>query len=144
MLWPKRAVRACLHRRVGRNSRKGSPADRTQGTFAYWGTRLNLDARMSAAGHPGKKWDYLISVSDSRRVVAIEPHTATDSDIKDVIQKRRDALAFLKSHLRPGATVHHWLWVSHGPCDFSRTERAKRQLDQEGIEYVGRLIRSLD
>lgn len=105
---------------------------------------LNLEAALAATGHSGKKWDYLLSVGDTRKVVALEPHTASDTDIAAVIQKRREARLFLTRHFRTGSAVHRWLWVSHGPCSFSNNERARRQLDQHGIEYVGRLVRNLD
>lgn len=103
---------------------------------------LNLEAAMAAAGHAGKKWDYLLSIRDTGKVVALEPHPAFDSEIPAIVQKRREARLFLASHFRSGAAVHRWLWVSHGPCSFNRNERARRELDQNGIEYVGRLVRN--
>jgi len=58
-----------------------------------------------------------------------------------VIAKKAEAVALLRDHLVPGQRIASWIWVAGGPIGFSRMERARRRLDQHGIEFAGHMVR---
>jgi hypothetical protein len=99
---------------------------------------LDLDAAL-VADHPDQnRRDHLLGHESSRAVVAVEPHSAKEDEIRTVIGKRARAQEQLQTHLRPEARIAKWLWVASGKVHFAITERARRRLDQHGIEFVGR------
>lgn len=105
---------------------------------------LDLDAAMQAS-HPNEnRWDYLLSLLTTQRLIALEPHPAKESEIASMIAKRARARSFLDSHLQPGHSITRWIWVSPGATRFSRMERAQRLLAQHGIDYVGNYVRKLE
>ena len=104
------------------------------------GDSLDLDAATRDEFPQANRWDYVLSIPDLSQIVGIEPHTAKDSEIGVVIAKRQHAVACLRQHLRDGYRVARWFWVSHGPVGFSRMDRARRRLDQNGIAFVGRVL----
>ena len=104
---------------------------------------INLDAATQQEFPNDHRWDYIVYVRNGKVMLGIEPHPARDGEIQVVITKRRRAIAVLRDHLMPGTVVARWIWVSHGRVGFSSMERARRQLDQNGIEFSGRLIRAL-
>jgi hypothetical protein len=108
------------------------------------GDSLDLDAASQSEHPEANRWDYIISVPDSQRLAGIEPHTARDSEISVVILKKNHATEYLRSHLQEGYRITKWYWVTHGRVGFSKMERARRRLDQNGIEFAGRLLRNLD
>ncbi len=108
------------------------------------GDSLDLDAA-SHNEHPNDhRWDYLLSVPDAGRLVGVEPHTASDHEIAVVIAKKNAALDYLTDHLRRGQRVDAWFWVTRGQVGFGKMDRARRRLDQAGIAFAGRQLRSLD
>lgn len=107
------------------------------------GDSLDLDAALKAAFPNANRWDYVFSVPSAGRLIALEPHTAKDSEVGVLIAKKRHATAQLREHLRAGRGVSDWLWVSHGRTSFSRMERATRRLTQAGIKYLGRSVEHL-
>lgn len=107
------------------------------------GDSLDLDHALRATFPNAHRWDYIFSVPDAGKLMALEPHHATDSEVSRVIEKKRQAAHQLRLHLHPKYRVLEWLWVSHGRTSFSRMEPATRRLAQEGIKYVGRGLRSL-
>lgn len=107
------------------------------------GDSLNLDEALREAFPNANRWDYIFSVADAGKLLALEPHHATDSEISVIIAKKKHAAAQLRLHLHPRHRVAEWLWVSHGRAAFSRMERATRRLAQEGIRYVGRSLGDL-
>jgi hypothetical protein len=91
--------------------------------------------------HPQEnRWDYLLGHCPSGEVVAVEPHSARQDQVSTVIDKRTAARNHLRDHLREGVSVSRWLWVASGDVHFADTERARRRLDQNGIQFVGRKI----
>lgn len=107
------------------------------------GDSLDLDAALQPTFPNANRWDYVFSVSDADRLVGLEPHHATDSEISVVIAKKKNASEQLRRHLHPRHKVSEWLWVSHGRTAFSKMERANRRLAQAGIRYVGRSLTTL-
>lgn len=98
---------------------------------------LNLDDAVKPGHEQDNRWDYLLGHEPSGKVVAVEPHSAKQDEITTVIKKRTAARAHLREHLRDGVSVQKWLWVASGKVHFADTEKAKRLLDQNGIEFVG-------
>ncbi len=101
---------------------------------------LDLDEAMRPGHERENRWDYLLSHAPSDEVVAVEPHSARQDEISTVIQKRSAAREHLRSHLRDGETILRWLWVASGKVHFADTEKARRRLDQNGIEFVGQRV----
>lgn len=101
---------------------------------------LELDEAMRE-GHEGEnRWDYLLGHGPSRVVVALEPHSAEQGEISTVIKKKKAALVQLRDHLTDGARIQAWFWVASNKVHFAETERVRRQLDQHGIEFVGKKL----
>ncbi|MFZ2652679.1 MAG: hypothetical protein WA210_21475 [Burkholderiaceae bacterium] len=101
---------------------------------------LDLDEALSQGHEQENRWDYLLGYAPTREVVAVEPHSAKQDEITTVINKRFHAREQLKDHLRAGARITKWLWVASGRVHFADTEKARRRLDQHGIEFVGRRV----
>jgi hypothetical protein len=102
---------------------------------------LDLDEALKAGHEHENRWDYLLGHAPSAEVVALEPHCAKQDEITTVVKKRRAAIDQLKDHLKAGARVSKWLWVASGKVHFADTEKARRLLDQNGIEFVGTRVR---
>lgn len=107
------------------------------------GDSIDLDTATRLGREQEHRWDYLVSVPDADRLVGIEPHTASDKEIRVMVQKKNNAVALLRQELRPGLGVVSWHWVTD-KVRFSRMEPAMRALSQSGIKFHGRLIRNLD
>ncbi len=107
------------------------------GVRADFADSLALDEAMEQGHNEENRWDYLLGHAPSGEVVAVEPHAAKHDEITRVIQKRTAAREQLGGHLRDGARVTKWLWVASGRVHFADTEKARRRLDQNGIEFVG-------
>ena len=101
---------------------------------------LELDEAVKQGHEQENRWDYLLGHEPSGEVIAVEPHSAKQDEISTVIKKRFSARAQLKNHLRDGVTVKKWLWVASGKVHFADTEKTKRLLDQNGIEFVGKKV----
>ncbi len=113
-----------------------------EGERARIGDSLNLDAASRDELPQLHRWDYIVSVPDLAQLVGLEPHAAKDSEVSVVIAKKQQAAVYLRSHLEDGRRVTRWFWVTSGPVGFSRMDRARRRLDQNGIAFVGRQLRS--
>ena len=107
------------------------------------GDSLDLDEATRAEFPQAYRWDYLLSIPAATQIIGLEPHTASDAEIRVVIAKKAHALAYLRGHLRARCSVSRWYWVTRGAVNFSRMEKARRLLDQSGIEFVGRRLMHL-
>lgn len=107
---------------------------------AVFSDSLEIDENFRSGREQENRWDYLVGHGPSGEVVAVEPHSASQGEISTVIKKRAAAREYLRTHLRDGAKVVKWLWVASGKVMFASTEKAIRQLDQNGIEFVGTAI----
>jgi hypothetical protein len=108
------------------------------------GDSLDLDAATRDEFPEAHRWDYILSVPDLSEIIGIEPHVAKDSEVSVVIAKKRHAAECLRNHLRGGYRVTRWFWVSPSTVGFSRMDRARRRLDQEGIAFAGRILQTFD
>lgn len=97
---------------------------------------LELDDAVKLGREQENRWDYLLGHDPSGDVVAIEPHSAKTDEITTVIKKKSAAREQLKAHLAEGKKVARWLWVASGKVHFADTEKARRLLDQQGIQFV--------
>lgn len=109
---------------------------------AEFADSLDLDAALLAGHEQENRWDYLLGHAPSAAVIGLEPHSAKEDEVSTVIAKRRAALDQLRGHLRPGIQVASWLWVASGKVHFADTEKARRRLDQHGIQFVGGRVQS--
>lgn len=107
------------------------------GIRADFADSLELDEAVRQDRDRENRWDYLLGHAPSDEVVAVEPHSARQDHVTKIIKKRAAARDQLREHLRDGARVAKWLWVASGEVQFADTDRARRQLDQHGIEFVG-------
>jgi hypothetical protein len=107
------------------------------------GDSLDLDAASQDEYPEANRWDYIVSVPDLAVFAGIEPHSAKDSEIRVVISKKNHATEYLRHHLQEGYRITKWFWVCHGTVSFSKMDRARRSLDQNGINFVGRVLRTL-
>lgn len=98
---------------------------------------LELDEAVRHDHEQENRWDYVLGHEVSGELVAVEPHSAKQDQITTVIKKRTAAQEQLKTHLRDGVRVAKWLWVASGKVHFADTEKVRRLLDQNGIEFVG-------
>jgi len=98
---------------------------------------IDLDAALKKGHSQENRWDYLLGHLPSGQVVAVEPHSAKQDEITTLIKKRDAARQQLKDHLRDDVRIVKWLWVASGKVQFADTEKARRLLDQNGIEFVG-------
>ena len=105
---------------------------------------LDLDSATAAQFPTANRWDYVVAVRASGRLVGIEPHSARDDEIATVIAKKQQATQVLSEHLIAGRRVTAWIWVSSGRVKFSKMDPAIRRLDQNGIRFAGSIIRSFD
>lgn len=102
---------------------------------------LDIDTHLQGGRDSEHRWDYLLGHGPSRAVIALEPHSAKSDQIDRVIRKKQAAQDQLRPHLAQGARVHLWIWVASGDVQFADTERAKLRLAQQGIRFVGKVLR---
>lgn len=107
---------------------------------AHFADSLEIDKSLRQGREQENRWDYLLGHAPSGEVIAVEPHSASQGEISTVIRKRAAAREQLREHLRDGARIAKWLWVASGKVHFVATEKAKLQLDQNGIEFVGTAV----
>jgi hypothetical protein len=98
---------------------------------------LDLDEGLRPTHGQENRWDYLLGHAPSTAVIGLEPHSAKEDEVSKVIAKCAAARDQLRSHLKANARVAAWLWVASGKVHFADTERARRRLDQHGIQFVG-------
>jgi hypothetical protein len=103
---------------------------------------VDIDEVARPGNEQENRWDYLLGVAEGGRLVALEPHTASEGEVSVVIAKRAFSKEFLSMNLKDGKKVERWLWVASGKVGFLDTEKARRRLDQNGIEFVGRAVTS--
>lgn len=103
---------------------------------------LDIDAGLKAGHESDNRWDYLLGHAPSGKVIAVEPHHADNHEVTTVIAKRTAAKDQLAPHLREGAIIDRWLWVSSGKVHFSPMDKKVRQLDQAGITFVGKEVQA--
>lgn len=107
---------------------------------AEFGDSVNIDKAFLAEHEEENRWDYLLGHVPSGEVIALEPHSAKQSEVSTIIAKRKAARDHLQLHLEADARIAAWLWVASGNVHFADTEKVRRQLDQNGIQFVGKVV----
>lgn len=105
---------------------------------------LNLDKAMVDQYNQSNRWDYLLGLAQSGKIIGVEPHSGRDDEVAVVIRKKEQALLQIRDHLKNGVKIDKWIWVSSGRSKFPRFDKVTLQLSQKGIKYVGRAIRLED
>jgi len=103
---------------------------------------LEIDENLKQDNDQANRWDYLLGHAESAQVVGLEPHSAYTKEVRVVVAKKKAALQQLRKHLNSGVTVSAWFWVASGRVDFVPHEKIVRRLDQEGITFVGGVLRA--
>ncbi len=98
---------------------------------------LEIDQNLKGGHEQQHRWDYLLGKASDGSIVGLEPHSAKTDQVSKVIKKREMALLQLQMHLKPTATVSKWFWVASGNVHFANTDKERRILDQNGIQFVG-------
>lgn len=105
-----------------------------------FGDSIDIDKAFLSGNEQENRWDYLLGHMPSGKVIALEPHSAKQSEIATIIAKRKAARDQLQLHLESHARIAAWLWVASGNVHFADTEKVRRQLDQNGIRFVGKRV----
>lgn len=108
-----------------------------------FGDSIDLDAATAAEFAQAHRWDYLLSMPSKDKLIGLEPHSASDGEVKVVIRKKQNAQDFLRNHLKTKTQVAEWYWVTRGRVAFSRMDPAVRALNQHGIRFAGRSLRGI-
>ena len=103
---------------------------------SLFGDSLDLDAAMEQEHPQANRWDYLLGVAEEGVVIGLEPHSASDDEVRTVTRKVTAARQQLRSHLQPGKQVTDWYWVASGKNRFANTEKTRLTLDQAGVTFV--------
>lgn len=103
---------------------------------------LDLDGAFRVAYPQDNRWDYLLGLKQNPFVVGLEPHSAKDDEVSNVVEKCRAARQQLRSHLRDGHEVQAWFWVASGSVKFAPTGKAVFRLSQGGVTFVGTRLRA--
>ncbi len=101
---------------------------------------MNLDDALKLQYPSEPRWDYLLGSRQSGSITAAEMHSAKTDQVTRVIAKKRAAIVQIRTEFAPGVRVNRWIWVAGGRVRFARTEKTRLQLDQAGIEFVGRVV----
>jgi hypothetical protein len=104
------------------------------------GDSLNLDDVLKAAHPNDNRWDYLVGISQSNAVVAIEVHHANSDQVSVIIRKKIAAKSQLQSHTKSGFHIRKWVWISSGAVNILRLDKEKLRLAAAGIQLVGRTM----
>jgi len=104
---------------------------------------LNLDEASRTEYPHTPRWDYLLSFGTRGPVIAVEPHPADNGEVNVVIAKKRAARDLLVRECPRGCPVARWFWISTNAGGFSRMDKVRRRLDQNGIEFRSRKLLAL-
>jgi len=107
---------------------------------ASFADSLDIDDALREGREQENRWDYLLGHGPTKQVFGVEPHSAANSEISTVINKRLAARRQLQDHLCDGKVVVKWLWVASGKVYLMPMEKAILRLAQNGIEFVGKTI----
>jgi hypothetical protein len=105
---------------------------------------LEIDESLRKGADQENRWDYLLGHDESSLVVGLEPHSAYTGEVSTVIAKKSSARKQLRSHLKTGSRIAGWFWVASGKVDFAPHDKVIRRLEQEGITFVGGMLREKD
>jgi len=100
---------------------------------------IDLDKALEPGHEQENRWDYLLGWG-AEDVIALEPHSATNHEVKTVIAKKRAAMEQLASHKSPKRSVKKWFWVASGKNDLTPLDKKRLILAQHGISFVAPML----
>jgi hypothetical protein len=98
---------------------------------------IDLDAATRERHANDERWDYLLGHALSSKIIGIETHSASTSQVSKVINKRTKSIDHTRAEFVEGAYVAAWYWVASGRVDFVPHEKTVNRLAQNGIQFVG-------
>lgn len=101
---------------------------------------LEIDENLREGRERENRWDYLLGDGTCETIVGLEPHGASDREVKVVVAKRAAVLRQISPHLKDGHRVAAWFWVQSSGRGFLNTTKARRIANQNGITFVGRKL----
>jgi hypothetical protein len=101
---------------------------------------IDIDEAFRVGKEQENRWDYLLGVNESRKLVGIEPHSAKEDEISTVIKKVKAARIQLRDHLKERVIIHTWIWVASGKVHFLDIDKESLRLNQSGILFAGRKV----
>lgn len=107
-----------------------------------FGDSLDMDTSLQPAHPAENRWDYLLGHTPTRKLIAVEPHSAKEDQVSTIIRKRTAAKQQLVPHLKAGRRVDKWIWVASGSVQFSAFDKQIRRLDENGIEFAGKQVQA--
>ena len=102
---------------------------------------LDLDEATRVGRESQNRWDYLLGHSASKKIIGVEPHSATNGEVSTVIAKKKASQLVLQSHVNAGVNVVSWNWVSSGTVGLVPIDKMRLRLAQNGITFVGRCLK---
>lgn len=100
---------------------------------------VDLDAALHSEHPRDNRWDYLLGWSVSH-VVALEPHSASNHEVKVVIAKRQHAREQLTARGVKASMIRKWFWVASGRNDLTPLDKKALVLSQHGITFVAPVL----
>lgn len=100
---------------------------------------IDIDEALKPGRDQDHRWDYLLGWG-AEHVVALEPHSATNHEVKTVISKKKAALQQLQPHVNPTRSVRAWFWVASGKNDLTPLDKKRLILNQNGITFVAPML----
>lgn len=147
---PKTPIRAALHKesalksivKDGLGALKSSHRSYFEDTArVVFADSLDIDEGLRENREQENRWDYLLGHKTTKAIIAVEPHSADNSEIRTIIRKREAAIRQLEGHLLKKVRISKWIWVASGTVRFLPLDKKKLLLDQNGIEFIGGKIR---
>lgn len=108
-----------------------------------------IDEALQAIDPDGHRWDFAIAYQHSNRINEViywlELHTASDSQVRIVIDKALWLLNWLKGAGNLLAKYERDIvWVSSGSTSFTLSAPQRKYMAQAGLQHRGSVLRILD
>lgn len=133
---------SALHAHVadGLNAVKDSHRDYIESSIrSKFTDSIEIDEALKPGRDQEYRWDYLLGWG-VEHVIALEPHSATNHEVKTVILKKQAALQQLRSHVNPKRSVREWFWVASGKNNLTPLDKKRLLLAQNGITFVAPML----
>jgi hypothetical protein len=107
---------------------------------------VDLDSALQRIAPYANRWDFAIGYQHTNRKAEViywtELHTASDSEMRVVINKARWLLAWLRDGGRKLVDFENDIvWVSSGTTSLVLTGPQKKKMAQAGLQHVGSRLR---
>jgi hypothetical protein len=103
----------------------------------------DIDKQTQKLAPNSNRWDYLVWFKTAKKleneVMALEVHSAYDSQVSTVIKKKEWAEIFLREET--DIKVNRWVWAASGKISILKTSRFARNLAKNGIEFPVKIVK---